>query len=94
MVTTNSIHSLGLKKQSNHVILRFYSSWHRSDVARLFANAVLSRAPQEYVYTLRYTLRPKKVFDWRNPTDFRYPADPRYLYQFFQQQKKIKKLKN
>ena len=22
----------------------------------------------------------KKVFDWRNPTDSRYSADPRYLY--------------
>ena len=22
----------------------------------------------------------KKVFDWRNPTDPRYPADPRYFY--------------
>ena len=24
-------------------------------------------------------LRPKKVFDWRNPTDPRYPADPRFF---------------
>ena len=30
------------------------------------------------------SIRPKKkVFDWRNPTDPIYPADPTYLYQFF-----------
>ena len=28
-----------------------------------------------------YTFRPKKkVLDWRNPTDPRYPADPTYFY--------------
>ena len=27
-----------------------------------------------------YTLGLKKVFDWRNPTDPCYPADPRYFY--------------
>ena len=32
--------------------------------------------------TVAMKIRPKikKVFDWRNPTDPRYPADPRYLY--------------
>ena len=30
---------------------------------------------------LNIFVRPiKKVFDWRNPTDPRYPADPRYFY--------------
>ena len=29
-------------------------------------------------------IRPKKKgFDWRNPTDPIYPADPIYLYSFF-----------
>ena len=33
----------------------------------------------------------KKGFDWRNPTDPRYPADPTYFLLIFQKKKKEKK---
>ena len=33
----------------------------------------------------------KKVFDWRNPTDPRYPAYPRYFNNFFQKKEEEKK---
>ena len=34
----------------------------------------------------------KKVFDWRNPTDPRYPIDPTYLLLIFQQKYKFTNL--
>ena len=48
-------------------------------------NAVTVILNQSLVHSTFLLIRPKKkVFDWRNPTDPIYPADPTYFYQFLQ----------
>ena len=42
-----------------------------------------------------FIIRPKKkLFDWRNPTDPIFTADPKYFYFFVCKKKKKKKFKN